>query len=136
VIVGIRPEALTPSSVSSATAKRSWLRGTISWLAILTATYGDTVSLIVESSGPPITAEQAASLFEPFRRLQADRVGSARGSGLGLSIVRAVAQAHAGEATAAPVAGGGLRVTVTLPALRPATAGARHKPAASTSALG
>jgi len=86
------------------------------WLAILTATHGDTVTLIVESSGPPITAEQAASLFEPFRRLHADRVGSARGSGLGLSIVRAVARAHGGQATATPTAGGGLRVTVTLPA--------------------
>jgi signal transduction histidine kinase len=86
------------------------------WLAVATASHGDTVSLVVESSGPPITAHQAAWLFEPFRRLQADRVGSARGSGLGLSIVRAVARAHAGEATASPVAGGGLRVTVTLPA--------------------
>ena len=86
-------------------------------------------------AGLACAAEQAASLFEPFRRLHADRVGSARGSGLGLSIVRAVARAHAGEATAAPAAGGGLQVTVTLPALRPATAGARHKPAASASAL-
>jgi len=86
------------------------------WLAILTACHGHTVTLVVESSGPPITADQATSLFEPFRRLHADRVGSARGSGLGLSIVRAVARAHAGDATAAPVAGGGLRVTVTLPA--------------------
>jgi len=90
------------------------------WLAILTATNGDTVTLVVESSGPPITAGQAASLFEPFRRLHADRVGSARGSGLGLSIVRAVARAHGGEATALPVAGGGLRVTVTLPTAPPA----------------
>ena len=94
------------------------------WLAILTASDGGTVTLIVESSGPPITAEQAAALFEPFRRLHADRVGSARGSGLGLSIVRAVARAHGGEATASPVAGGGLRVTVTLPAARPATVAA------------
>jgi len=86
------------------------------WLAAVTASQGDTVSLVVQSSGPPITADQAASLFEPFRRLQPDRVGSARGSGLGLSIVRAVARAHAGDATASPVAGGGLRVTVTLPA--------------------
>jgi signal transduction histidine kinase len=101
------------------------------WLAIVTARRDDTVTLIVESSGPPITADQAASLFEPFRRLHADRVGSARGSGLGLSIVRAVARAHAGEATASPVAGGGLRVTVTLPALRPAAAGARHEPVKS-----
>jgi signal transduction histidine kinase len=94
------------------------------WLTIQTASYGGTVTLIVESSGPPIAAEQAASLFEPFRRLHADRVGSARGSGLGLSIVRAVARAHAGEATATPAADGGLRVTVTLPtadARRPLT---------------
>ena len=90
------------------------------WLAIVTARHGDSAVLIVESSGPPITAEQAASLFEPFRRLHADRVGSARGSGLGLSIVRAVARAHGGEATALPVAGGGLRVTVTLPTAPPA----------------
>jgi signal transduction histidine kinase len=81
----------------------------------------DTVTLVAESSGTPITAEQAACLFEPFRRLHADRVGSARGSGLGLSIVGAVARAHAGDATASPVTGGGLRVTVTLPAA-PATA--------------
>jgi signal transduction histidine kinase len=47
-------------------------------------------------------------------------VGSARGSGLGLSIVRAVAQAHGGEAMATPAAGGGLRVTVTLPTAPPA----------------
>jgi len=62
------------------------------------------------------------------RRLHSDR--AARGSGLGLSIVRAVARAHAGEATAAPVAGGGLRVTVTLPAARPATVAAQPEPAA------
>jgi signal transduction histidine kinase len=85
-------------------------------LAIVTASRGDTVTMVVESSGPPITANQAASLFQPFRRLRAERVDSARGSGLGLSIVRAVARAHAGEATASPVADGGLRVTVTLPA--------------------
>ncbi|MFJ4973578.1 MULTISPECIES: ATP-binding protein [unclassified Streptomyces] len=53
-------------------------------------------------------------LFEPFRRLT-DRVGSTRGSGLGLSIVRAVAHTHQGDAVAMPRAEGGLTVTVTLP---------------------
>jgi len=86
------------------------------WLAVLTVSRDGAVTLIVESSGPPVTADQAASLFEPFRRLNGDRTGSGRGSGLGLSIVRAVARAHDGEATAAPVPGGGLRVTVTIPA--------------------
>ena len=103
------------------------------WLAILTASHGGTVTLIAESSGPPITTEQAASLFEPFRRLHADHVGSARGSGLGLSIVHAVARAHGGDATASPVTGGGLRVTVTLPAARPAEVVARPEPAVGMS---
>lgn len=92
------------------------------WLTITTARHGDTAQLTVESSGPCITSGQAATLFEPFRRLHADRVNSARGSGLGLSIVRAIARAHGGDATATPLAPGGLRVTVTLPA-RPSTAG-------------
>ncbi|HEY4728277.1 MAG TPA: sensor histidine kinase, partial [Actinomycetes bacterium] len=52
--------------------------------------------------------------FEPFRRLEADRTGSDRGAGLGLSIVKAVAAAHGGRATARPLEDGGLEVTVEL----------------------
>jgi signal transduction histidine kinase len=90
------------------------------WLTIRTTRHADTIELTAESSGPQITPGEAASLFEPFRRLRADRVGSAHGSGLGLSIVRAVARAHGGDATATPVDGGGLRITVLLPASVPA----------------
>jgi signal transduction histidine kinase len=53
-------------------------------------------------------------LFEPFRRGGRERTGG-RGSGLGLSIVRAVAEAHGGTVTAAANPDGGLEVTVTLP---------------------
>jgi signal transduction histidine kinase len=55
------------------------------------------------------------SLFEPFRRLGAERLSTAPGAGLGLSIVRAVARVHDGEVHAEPRDGGGLVVTVTLP---------------------
>jgi signal transduction histidine kinase len=103
------------------------------WLTIRTGRHGDTSELTAENSGPHITPDEAASLFEPFRRLHAGRVRSARGSGLGLSIVRAVAQAHGGSATATPLAGGGLRVTVLLPAAAPPAShpdGTLHKVAA------
>ncbi|WP_435792284.1 ATP-binding protein [Actinacidiphila glaucinigra] len=43
-------------------------------------------------------------------------MGSARASGLGLSIVRAAEGAHGGDVTAEPRHGGGLTVTVALPA--------------------
>ncbi|GAA3934460.1 HAMP domain-containing sensor histidine kinase [Actinomadura viridis] len=77
---------------------------------------GHLVELVVTNSGPPVAAYEVPTLFEPFRRLGPDRVITAKGAGLGLSIVRSVARAHGGEATARPRQGGGLTVTVTLPA--------------------
>jgi signal transduction histidine kinase len=69
----------------------------------------------VSNSGPVVPAYEIPSLFEPFRRLGADRLVTAKGAGLGLSIVRSVARAHGGDATARPREGGGLVVTVALP---------------------
>jgi signal transduction histidine kinase len=70
----------------------------------------------VENTGPLIASYDLETIFEPFRRLRPDRTGSAKGSGLGLSIVRSVVRAHGGtiETTARPA--GGLRVTLHLPA--------------------
>ena len=59
-------------------------------------------------------------LFEPFHRLETGRLSaSAPGAGLGLSIVQSVARAHGGDVHAEPRDGGGLVVTVTLPAATP-----------------
>ena len=52
-------------------------------------------------------------LLEPFQRI--DRGARGDGAGLGLSIVRSVAQAHGGAVALAVVPDGGLRATVTLP---------------------
>lgn len=72
-------------------------------------------SLVVVNTGEVITADQVPALFEPFRGLRADRTAGAKGSGLGLSIVRSTATAHHGEVTASPNPGGGLRVELVLP---------------------
>ncbi|MEV6859598.1 HAMP domain-containing sensor histidine kinase [Streptosporangium subroseum] len=68
----------------------------------------------VANTGLHVPAYEVNSLFEPFRRLNADRVDSAKGAGLGLSIVRAVVRAHGGNVTAIPRDGGGLVITVRL----------------------
>ncbi|WP_311931695.1 HAMP domain-containing sensor histidine kinase [Microbispora sp. H11081] len=73
------------------------------------------VSVTVENTGPPVAPYEVDDLFEPFRRLGGDRVRSARGAGLGLSIVRAIAAAHGGTAEALARPEGGLTVTVRLP---------------------
>jgi signal transduction histidine kinase len=87
----------------------------------------------VENTGPPVAAADTEAIFEPFRRLTRDRVGSARGAGLGLSIVRAVVRAHGGTIAARPRPGGGLAITVQLPtsqvAAAPAPAAALAAPA-------
>jgi signal transduction histidine kinase len=84
--------------------------------------------LRVENSGPQVDREAAARLAEPFERLQ--READARGAGLGLSIVRAVSEAHGGSLLIEPRAEGGLVVTVRLPrvaAADGATAGAARR---------
>ena len=79
--------------------------------------------LTVENGGPALDQRQVAQLGEPFRRLGADRTGSDSGSGLGLSIVAAIASAHGGTVDLRARAEGGLLVTVTLPlAARPGLA--------------
>jgi len=70
--------------------------------------------LVVKNTGFEVEPGDVAPLFEPFRRGGRERTGG-RGSGLGLSIVRAVAEAHGGTVTATANPDGGLEVTVTLP---------------------
>ncbi|WP_229674570.1 HAMP domain-containing sensor histidine kinase [Nakamurella endophytica] len=83
-------------------------------LAVSTAVEGDRAVVRVRSGGAEIDPATVSQLFEPFRQGDRARTGH-RGSGLGLSIVRAVVAAHDGTVTAAPVPGGGLAVRVELP---------------------
>ncbi|GAA2365280.1 sensor histidine kinase [Nonomuraea africana] len=86
------------------------------WVRVTTRTVaGDRVELEVSNTGPAVPPYEISSLFEPFRRLGGDRLVTAKGAGLGLSIVRSIAHAHGGEVTARPREGGGMTVTVTLP---------------------
>ncbi len=71
------------------------------------------VVLDVVNSGPPVDPAVAQRLVEPFER--GGRTGI-RGAGLGLSIVRSVAEAHGGRLALTPRLEGGLAVRVTLPA--------------------
>jgi signal transduction histidine kinase len=85
------------------------------WVEVCTGLVAGQAMLRVSSSGEVVAAEEVSALFEPFHRGGVART-SHDGAGLGLSIVRAVVAAHAGTVQAEPVPGGGLAVTVHLPA--------------------
>ncbi|MGH8792560.1 MAG: sensor histidine kinase [Stackebrandtia sp.] len=87
------------------------------WVNVVCRAEANRVEVRVSNTGPVVPPYEVPALFEPFRRLGTDRLVTAKGAGLGLSIVRSVARAHDGDAVARPREGGGLEVTVTLPGL-------------------
>jgi signal transduction histidine kinase len=70
--------------------------------------------LTVRNSGQHVPAEAVPALFEPFRRLGADRVRGRGGAGLGLAIVRSIVLAHQGTIGVRPRAEGGLELEISL----------------------
>jgi signal transduction histidine kinase len=97
------------------------------WIIVTTMADGQAARLVVETGGDVLDQAQVDQLTQPFRRLGADRTGSDRGAGLGLSIVAAIAEAHGGSVRLAARPEGGLRVVVTLPVTRTAAGTARQE---------
>jgi signal transduction histidine kinase len=83
------------------------------FVSVTTRASGDGAVLDVVNSGPVVDPSIAARLMEPFER--GGRTGT-QGAGLGLSIVRSVAEAHGGRLALSPREEGGLSVRVSLPA--------------------
>jgi K+-sensing histidine kinase KdpD len=79
----------------------------------LEAVEGDLVVLTVCDHGPGIDGEHLEHVFQPFWR-----GNDSRSSGLGLTIVRAIVQAHGGSIGLAETPDGGATFVVTLPARR------------------
>jgi len=69
----------------------------------------------IANSGPAVPADAVDQLFEPFRRFGADRTSRRDGVGLGLSIVRAIADAHGATIRIQALPEGGLDVEVEFP---------------------
>ncbi len=83
----------------------------IGWTAL-----SDGVQLVIEDSAPSVSLQDLPKLFDPLFRVDTARTRTGHhGSGLGLSIVLAIAQAHRGSALASVSQKGGLRITVNLP---------------------
>ena len=78
----------------------------------------DPCRLVVEDRGPGVAPEFVPRLFERFSRSDESRRSAATGSGLGLSIASAYANALGGELAYEPAQPRGARFTLSLPAAR------------------
>ncbi len=77
---------------------------------------GELVIVEVRDAGPGMPADVAAKVFERFFRGDPARTRHAGGSGLGLSIVRSIVDAHGGKVGVESIEGTGTTVRVALPA--------------------
>ncbi len=90
----------------------------------ISATFdGDALEVAVVDDGPGIDPDYADRVWEPFRRLASPRAeqGDAPGTGIGLSVIRRMAQAHEATVTLAATPGGGATFTLRWPATAVAT---------------
>lgn len=74
------------------------------------------VRVIVEDDGPGIPEDAFERVFEPFVRLEESRSRETGGTGLGLAIARTIVRGHGGDIALRNRPGGGLEVSVLLPA--------------------
>ncbi|PZS38328.1 MAG: two-component sensor histidine kinase, partial [Pseudonocardiales bacterium] len=74
------------------------------------------VTVEIADRGPGFPVDFLPNAFERFHRADAARTRDGGGSGLGLSIVQAITEAHGGHATVGNRPGGGATVTLALPA--------------------
>ncbi len=94
-------------------------------ISVATSAAAGRATVSVRNAGPVIPPGEVGRLFQPFQRLGAERVRRAAngarpggqgpgGHGLGLAIVRAIADAHGAEVTARAQPDGGLDIQVTF----------------------
>ena len=76
---------------------------------------GARVAITIDDSGPGIPPEHVGHVFDRFYRVDSSRDARSGGSGLGLSIVRAVVERHGGTVSASNGPLGGARFELRLP---------------------
>lgn len=121
----------TPSARVVAAVQVTWLKRALRNLVSNAVRYGErarvsvrqeigkaggVVVLSVEDDGPGIAEDRIADMLEPFTRGDASRNRATGGAGLGLTLARAIAEAHGGSLTLANRKEGGLKAEIRIPA--------------------
>jgi signal transduction histidine kinase len=79
------------------------------------ANSSDGYDIVIEDEGPGIPEDERIRVFEPFVRLESSRNTATGGTGLGLTLAKAIAEGHGGAIVLENRRGGGLRARMHLP---------------------
>jgi signal transduction histidine kinase len=75
----------------------------------------DGYDIVIEDNGPGIPEDDRVRVFEPFVRLESSRNAATGGTGLGLTLAKAIAEGHGGAIVLENRSAGGLRARMHLP---------------------
>jgi signal transduction histidine kinase len=92
--------------------------GEVKQLSITTKTLGSDLSIEIADHGIGIPRAEQAKIFEKFYRVGNGLVHDVKGSGLGLSLVKHIIEAHQGTIAVESESGKGSRFTILLPLRR------------------
>lgn len=90
-------------------------RHATSTVAVTVAASGGRAVVHVDDDGPGIPPADRERVFDRFTRLEPARTRAGGGAGLGLALVRRIAERHGGRAAAGESPAGGARLTVEVP---------------------
>jgi signal transduction histidine kinase len=79
------------------------------------AASSDGYDIVIEDDGPGIPEDERVRVFEPFVRLESSRNAATGGTGLGLTLAKAIAEGHGGAIVLENRPNGGLRARMHLP---------------------
>jgi signal transduction histidine kinase len=79
------------------------------------ASRSDGYDIVIEDEGPGIPEDERNRVFEPFVRLESSRNTATGGTGLGLTLAKAIAEGHGGAIVLENRPQGGLRARMHLP---------------------
>jgi signal transduction histidine kinase len=85
---------------------------------VATSTANHRAILRLTNSGPTVPPDELRRLFEPFQRIDGSRTSAGDGLGLGLSIVKAIVDAHEATITTTAPDDGGLSIEIAFPGAR------------------
>jgi signal transduction histidine kinase len=84
-------------------------------IAVALAAENGTARVLVDDEGPGVPAGDRERIWERFWRLQRDRGSAVAGTGIGLAVVRELAELHGGRAWVEDAPAGGARFVIEVP---------------------